>query len=94
MSAPKKRGPGRPRLHKETTLVTFRAPVQVATIIKGIIEGIKLIDQGRDTPAPVILIDALRARLKQVGNRNPKLVESMTKSLDRAMTHYEHVERK
>jgi hypothetical protein len=93
MTEKKKRGPGRPRLHKETTLVTFRAPVQVAVIIKGIIEGIKVIDQSIDAPNPVILIECLRARLKQLGNRNPKLVESMTRGLDRAMKHYEHVER-
>jgi hypothetical protein len=93
MSAVMKRGVGRPRLHKETTLLTFRVPVEVAVSLKSVLSAIRLVTQERDTPAPVFLIDALRARLKQLGNRQPETIAKANRSLDRAMTHYDHVER-
>jgi hypothetical protein len=45
------------------------------------------------TPAPLILIDAFRARLKQLGNRPSETVAKAERALDRAMSHYEHVKR-
>jgi hypothetical protein len=93
MTAPKKRAVGRPRLHKETTLLTFRVPVEVATQLKSVISGIRLASAEVDTPAPLILIDAFRARLKQLGNRPSETVAKAERALDRAMSHYEHVKR-
>ena len=43
-------------------------------------------------PIPLVLIEALRARLKQLSNRDPLAVECYLKSLDRALLSYEHVE--
>ena len=43
-------------------------------------------------PTPYVLIEALRARLKQLANRDPQQVESALKALDRASLSYEHVE--
>jgi hypothetical protein len=93
MSTVKKRGPGRPRLHKETTLLTFRVPVEVATLLKGAISTILLASQEPHTPFPVVLIDAFRGRLKQLYNMRPDEVDKALRRLDRAMSHYEHIKR-
>ena len=37
MSAPKKRGPGRPQLHAETKLIVIRVPVRVFDMLNGVI---------------------------------------------------------
>jgi hypothetical protein len=92
MAAPK-RGVGRPRLHQETTLLTFRVPVQVATDVKAVISAIMLASQEPHTPYPVVLIDSFRARLKQLHNMRPNEVDKAMKRLDRAMNHYQHVRR-
>jgi hypothetical protein len=92
MSGPKRRGPGRPQLHAETKLMAFRVPAEVGEIIGAVISSIKLMEQDAYMPAPMVLIEALRARLKQLGNRNPARVAIDLRKLDRAMRSYEHVE--
>ena len=44
-------------------------------------------------PAPMVLIESLRARLKQLGNQNPLQVDRAMKKLDGALTFYGYVER-
>jgi hypothetical protein len=90
--AEKKRARGRPQVHGETKLMQFRVPLEVATIIQSVINTIKTLDQDSYMPAPVVLISALRARVKQLGNRNPVMVEKAVRALDRASRHYEYVE--
>jgi hypothetical protein len=89
----KKRGRGRPRLHKDTKVVSFRVPLEVADIIEGVLARIKLLSQEPHVPAPVVLIDALRARLKMLHNQSPAQVARSLNALDRAMKSYEHVQR-
>ena len=85
---------GRPRLHAETKLVQFRVPVEVAITIEGAVAVLKLVNQDVHTPSPVLLMEALRVRLNQLQNRNPKLVERTVRSIDRALdAHYSHVKR-
>jgi hypothetical protein len=93
MSAVKKRGRGRPQVHSETKLMQFRVPIEVETLINTVISSIKVLDQDAYKPAPMVLIEALQARLKQLGNRNPTRVAIDLKKLDKALTHYEYVER-
>ena len=89
-----KRKVGRPRLHAETKLVQFRVPVEVANTIEGVVATLKLVNQDVHTPSPVLLMEALRMRLNQLQNRNPKLVEKAVRSIDRALdAHYSHVKR-
>jgi hypothetical protein len=93
MSAPKKRGPGRPQLHKKgTRLMVIRVPEEVGTVIEGVIGRIKVLEGDVRIPTPYVLIEALRARLKQLANRNPEQVDAALKALDRASLSYEHVE--
>jgi hypothetical protein len=93
MTAPKKRARGRPQVHGETKLMQFRVPLEVATILQSVISTIRTLEQDSYMPAPVVLIAALRARVKQLVNRNPAQVEKALKGLDRAMLNYEYVER-
>jgi hypothetical protein len=93
MTEKKKRAVGRPRLHKETTLLTFRVPVEVATSLQSVLSAIKLVRGERDTPYSLVLIDAFRARLKQLGNQLPEVVAKANRSLDKAENHYKHIKR-
>jgi hypothetical protein len=89
----KKRGPGRPQLHKKgTRLMVIRVPEEVGTVIEGVISRVKVLEGDVRIPTPYVLIEALRARLKQLANRDPQRVESALKALDRASLSYEHVE--
>jgi hypothetical protein len=93
MTAPKKRGRGRPKLHKDTRMVAFRASMKAGDTILGIISFIRTLTQEVDVPAPLIVLDALKARLKQLHNRNPAQVERKLKLIDEAIDSYEHVKR-
>lgn len=85
---------GRPRLHKsEGVTVAFRTSAQVAVAINAAIATIKIVSGESHTPTAMIVIDCLKARLKQLGNNLPKLVEGSLKSLDRALDDYPHVKR-
>ena len=89
-----KRPMGRPRLHKsEGVTVAFRTSRQVAEAITGALATIKLASQEPHTPTAMIVIDCLKLRLKQLGNRMPKEVERALRGLDRALDDYPHVKR-
>ena len=51
-----------------------------------------MLEQDVRMPIPLVLIEVLRARLKQLSNRDSLAVERCLKSLDRALLSYEHVE--
>lgn len=95
MTVPKKRTAGRPRLHKDTELVTFRCPTQVAVVIRGALATLRTANpQGMKTPNPVFLIEALKLRLKLLENMRPVPVRAGIKALDRVLdASYGHVER-
>jgi hypothetical protein len=88
----KHEGPGRPRLHADTKLLVVRVPVRVHDILVAAIVTIKMMEQDVRMPTPMVLVEALKARLKQLSNRNPERVERMLRGLDRALESYEHVE--
>jgi hypothetical protein len=93
MSEKKKHdGPGRPRLHADTKLMVIRVPVRVHDILVGAIVEVKMLEQDVRMPTPMVLIEALKARLKQLSNREPARVEKALRGLDRALESYEHVE--
>jgi hypothetical protein len=85
-------GPGRPRLHADTKLMVIRVPVRVHDILVGAIATIKMVERDVRMPTPMVLIEALKARFKQLSNRDPALVEKALRGLDRALESYEHVE--
>jgi hypothetical protein len=93
MSEKKKHnGPGRPRLHADTRLMVIRVPIRVHDILVAAIVTIKMVEQDVRMPTPMVLIEALKARLRQLENRRPRDVERALKNLDRALESYEHVE--
>jgi hypothetical protein len=92
---PTMRKAGRPRVHKEdsTKVVSFRVPEDVAGVIEHAIAVIKLAGQQSHDPNPVIVLDALKARLKILSNRLPQKVNQAIKLIDeKAMPHYEYLE--
>jgi len=94
MAEKQKRGRGRPRVHKEdsTKIVSFRVPLEVAAVIENAIATIKLAGQQTNSPSPVILLDALKARLKQLSNRMPDQTNRAVARIDKVMNHYEYLE--
>jgi hypothetical protein len=72
--------------------MVIRVPEEVGTVIEGVIAMVKVLEGDVRIPTPYVLIEALRARLKQLANRDPQQVESALKALDRASLSYEHVE--
>jgi len=94
MAEKPKRGRGRPRVHKEdsTKIVSFRVPLEVAAVIGNAIATIKVAGQQTHSPSPVIILDALKARLKQLNNRLPDQASRAVARIDKAMQHYEYLE--
>lgn len=90
----KPRRPGRPRVHKEdsTKIVSFRVPVEVADAITHAVATIKLAGQQAHDPSPVVILDALKARLKQLSNTLPGKVNYAIKVIDESMSHYAYLE--
>jgi len=57
--AVKKRGPGRPQLHKKgTRLMVIRVPEEVGTVIEGVISRVKVLEGDVRIPTPYVLIEA------------------------------------
>ena len=87
-----KRGRGRPRLHKDTELVTFRCSAKLARAIRAAIASVKLLTQQAHAPVGPIIAEVLQRRLRQLTNVNPVEVERQCASLDRGLEDYAHLE--
>lgn len=61
---------GRPQLYPSgTEVVAFRVPVEIAAVVKGAIARITLANQDTKKPDGLVLLEALRARLRSLENR-------------------------
>lgn len=90
---PERQGRGRPRLHKgEMATISIKVPEDLADTIRSAMGYIKLTGQFPHAPDAVLMLDALKVRMKTFHNKDPEGVKRRVEAIEKAIDkHYAHL---